>query len=352
MSKKITPKGSAGGEARAKSLSSEDRKEIATKAANTRWAKEKDIPKTDFPGTIPLSEDMSIDCAVVEIDGNPVRLLSERSVTKAIGGKRGGAHWRRIKKEDGANLPVYLSAKNLIPFIDNDLNAALTTPIQYISSSGAIANGIPADVLPKILWVYLEAADQRKLYPSQAHLASKAKILLKALSNVSMIALVDEATGYQAKRAKDALAAILQQYVSDELRKWTSCFPEKFYQEMFRLRGWEWNEKSISGKRPGVVGKYTDDIVYDRLAPGVLAELRRKNPTVSPGKRKHRHYYWLTGEVGHPRLLAHLEGVTLLMRQSKSWDELKQKLDEFYPIHSITELGIEMHVKRRKIGGK
>lgn len=348
-----TPKGKKGGEARAAKLTKQELSEQASLAARSRWAKEKgDVPRAEFTGTITIGQ-QEIDCAVVEINGEVVRLLSERSVTKAIGGKRGGSHWRRIKQNpDGANLPVYLSAKNLNPFIGKELGAALTSPFQYLTKSGAVANGVRADVFPQILWVYQEAMIAGKLLPSQVHLGVEAKILLKALTNLSVTALIDEATGYQSHRQKDALARILQQYIMTEYQKWNACFPLKFYEEMFRLRDWEWTEKAIAGSRPSVVGKYTDDIVYDRLAPGVLDELRKKNPTVSPGKRRQKHYYWLSGDVGHPKLIAHLEGVWLLMKQSKSWEELKDKLDEWYPIHQLTENGLELHVKRKKIGGK
>lgn len=347
------PRGKKGGEARAAKLSKQELSEAASLAARSRWAKEKgDVPKTEFTGTI-LIGTQEIDCAVVEIGGEAVRLLSERSVTKALGGKRGGSHWRRLKQNpDGANLPLYVSAKNLGAFISSDLQVALTSPIQYLTKSGAVANGVRADVFPQILWVYQEATLAGKLLPSQAHMGIEAKILLKALTNLSVTALIDEATGYQSHRQKDALAKILQQYVMNEYQRWNACFPLKFYEEMFRLRGWEWTEKAIAGARPSVVGKYTDDIVYDRLAPGVLDELRRKNPTVAPGKRKQKHYYWLSGEVGHPKLISHLEGAWLLMKQSKTWDELKDKLDEWYPIHHLTENGMELHVKRKKIGGK
>jgi hypothetical protein len=66
---------------------------------------------------------LGIDCAVLD-DGT--RVLSERGVTKALGGKRGGAHW--IRKRGGAELPVFLSANNLRPFIDSDLEMALKEP--------------------------------------------------------------------------------------------------------------------------------------------------------------------------------------------------------------------------------
>src|SRR5438874_59315 len=107
---------SQGGKARAESLSAEARRAIARNAIAVRWQKEKgdNIPRASHDGTLPLGE---IPCAVLP-DGT--RVLSERGVTKALGGKRGGSHWRRMKENPtGAVLPVFLSANNLKPFISN-----------------------------------------------------------------------------------------------------------------------------------------------------------------------------------------------------------------------------------------
>ena len=44
---------------------------------------------------------------------------------------------------------------------------------------------------------------------------------------------------------------------------------------MFRLRGMDYS--SDTAQRPRHFGLLTNDIVYDRLAPGVLIELKRVN---------------------------------------------------------------------------
>src|SRR4051794_37179851 len=96
---------------------------------------------------------------------------------------------------------------------------------------------------------------------------------MRGLAHVGIIALVDEATGYQYDRARMALEEILEQFISKELLKWAKMFPDEFYHEMFRLKGWEYPQ--VSTKRPLQAGKLTNDVVYKRLAPGVLEELKR-----------------------------------------------------------------------------
>jgi len=132
------------------------------------------------------------------------------------------------------NMVPFLAAKNLKEFISKDLEES-TKPQEFLTKKGAKAFGYRAELLPQVCEVYLQARDNLKLHPSQAKTCKSAEIIMRGLAQVGITALVDEATGYQDVRARDALAIILEQYIADEHRKWTECFPEKFYKEMFRL---------------------------------------------------------------------------------------------------------------------
>ena len=70
----------------------------------------------------------------------------------AFGGKRGGSHWRRLKENpNGAYLPIFLSAKNIKPYLNKDLATALGRRRIYRSKKGgAAAYGVEASLLPKI----------------------------------------------------------------------------------------------------------------------------------------------------------------------------------------------------------
>ena len=148
------------------------------------------------------------------------------------------------------------------------------------------------------------------------------------MATVGIIALVDEATGYQRIREENALAKIFEAYIAKELQPWALTFPIEFYEQICRLRGWD-NIRSV--KRPKIVGRMTNDIVYERLAPGVLGELREKNPVLPAGYRRDRHHQWLTSDLGHPQLREHLAGVIMLMRSSSSWHVFERNLDKACP---------------------
>ena len=170
------------------------------------------FPKATHVGELQIGSTV-IPCAVLE-DGT--RVVSERGVTKAQGGKRGGAHWRRRKKagnDPGAYLPVFLSASNLKAFIPKDLDLA---PIKYYYK-GSIANGIKAENLPKVCEVWLRARDAGDMLASQERIAGVADILLRGLAHIGITALVDEATGYQEIRDREALQQILDKYLRKEL---------------------------------------------------------------------------------------------------------------------------------------
>ena len=104
--------------------------------------------------------------------------------------------------------------------------------------------------------------------------------------------------------------------------------PYDFYEQIFRLKGWPGPD---GAKRPSVIGHYTNDFVYARLAPGVLEDLKLKNPTIAPGRRKQRHFQWFTPDFGHPRLREYLAAVTALMRAAPNWDSFKRSLNRAFP---------------------
>ena len=150
---------------------------------------------------------------------------------------------------------------------------------------------------------------------------------LSGLGEVGIIGLVDEATGYQDIRAKNALATILEKFIAKELQPWTKTFPYEFYQLIYKLKGWPGPD---GHKRTPLIGHYTNDIVYDRLAHGVLDELKKLNPPLPSGNRPHRHHQWFTPDIGHPKLKEHLIGVMALMRAAPNWDAFKRGLARAY----------------------
>ncbi|MFT8649140.1 MAG: P63C domain-containing protein, partial [Bifidobacterium psychraerophilum] len=151
------------------------------------------------------------------------------------------------------------------------------------------------------------------------------------------VALVDEATGYQSVRQHNELELLLSKYISEELQPWAKRFPDEFYSQMFKLKGWDYINLGAGGKKPRVVGKITNDIVYDRLPSGVLESLKKKNPSDADGHRKHHHHQFLTEDIGDKHLEKMIGSVITLMRASGSWSEFIRLLDRAYPKHGAVQ---------------
>lgn len=310
---------SLGGIKRAQSLTEEQRKEISSNAAKKRWENNANIPVADYRGEIIIG-DFRIPCAVLA-DGR--RIISERGVRGVLGTSGGNSFARkRLSAEGGAVLPVFLSQKNLISHFSNVFNVEPFQVIKY-KSGGSSLQGFSAEFLPKICEVWLKAREARDLTKNQLGVAAKAELLMRGLAHVGIIALVDEATGYQNVRDRNALQKILEDFIAKELQPWTKTFPDEFYENLYRLRGWTF--KPINTNRPGVVAYYTVNLVYERLAPGVLEELRKKTPKNS------KLHQSLTPDIGHPKLKEHISNVMVLQRASSDWDSFMMMIDRALP---------------------
>ena len=272
--------------------------------------------------------DIEIPCYVLE-DGR--RIFSQRGLITSLGMAFGGT-----RNSGTDRLTQFVTSKGVFPFISADLLARSKSPIKFRTRRGSIAFGYEATVLADLCDAVLAARQEEKLHSQQKHIATRCEILVRGFARVGIIALVDEATGYQSYRERRALERILEKFISQELARWAKTFPDEFYEELFRLREWP---APTSVKRPGVIGTWTNDIVYDRLAPGVLEELKRITPRDGKGRTKHRFFQRLTTEIGQPELHEHLIAVIALMKASPNWgvfyrllQRAKPKLNEQIPL--------------------
>lgn len=329
---KSESKQTKGGRARADALSPEERKDIARKAALARW--DGDLPIATHEGDFPLG-DIVISCAVLP---NGKRVITQATFLRALGRSRSPkAGTGVLATVDG--LPFFLQAEALKHFISEDL-AMSTTPIFYRTLSGGKGVGYDANIMPTVAEVYLKFRDmliknKGQIPKRYEKMIGAADILIRGLARVGIIALVDEATGYQTYRARDALQQILEKFIAKELRPWIHTFKDDFYSHLFRLRGLEYPRDTI--KKPMYFGHLTNDIVYKRLAPGVLDELKRVTPRDSEGRLKHQLHRKLSDDVGHPKLREHLKVVVTVMQLSKDYKQFESQLNIVAPRYGDTK---------------
>lgn len=323
---------SKGGKARAEKLTPERRREIAKNAVQARWAKAKE---GHIPAAIHGSPDHPLRIADIEIPcyvlDDSRRVLIQKGMIDALDMSQGTA-----TKGEGDRLAKFISTKSVNPFVGQGLSDLIIEPILFKTPSGSLAYGYEAIALVDLCKAVLRSRREGKLNYQQAHIASRCEILIEGLAGVGIIALVDEATGYQYYRARRALEEILKEYISKELNKWAPMFPDEFYRELFRLRKWRYDPNST--KRPIHVARLTVDLIYARLAPGVYEELRRLTPRDNKGRLKQKLFQRLTEEVGHPKLKEHFVAVNTLMRAFDDWERFYRSLDRALPKFNETPM--------------
>lgn len=267
--------------------------------------------KATHEGKLPLN-DVVLDVAVLS-DGR--RVITQSGVFRALGRPaRGNA---RV-----IGIPVFMDAKNLQPYISEELRSMINK-IDYIALSGGRQSGYDASILPLVCELYLQARDEGVIKASnQMETVRKAEALLRSFARLGITALVDEVTGYQYVRERDALHELLKAFIAEELQPWQKTFPDIFYQHIFRLNRWDYTVNGIK-KRPGIIGKWTNAYIYEQLPEGVLQALKERTPSKSA-----RYHQSLTPELGHPTLEKQITRVVTLMSVSGDWEEFQVKYNQ------------------------
>lgn len=261
-----------------------------------------EILKSTHPGQLNIGSNV-LDVAVLE---NGQRIITQNSVFKALGRpSRGNAR--------AINVPVFMDAANLQPFIGEDLRGVINK-IDYVDKEGKKGIGYDATILPLVCDLYLKAREEGAIkLPNQKATAQQAEILVRSLAKVGIIALVDEATGYQYEREKIELQAILKAFISDEIRDWQKTFELSFYKEIFRLWGIPFTAANIK-RKPMFIGKLTNELVYKNMPKGylVLDKLKAKTPKTDGGNYRYRLHQSLTPEAGRTALIKVINSVEAL----------------------------------------
>lgn len=273
---------------------------------------------------------IKIPCYVLE-DGT--RVLSGRGMQEAL---------KMVddnKSTSGHRIVRYLNQKSLNPFIYKGKASDHFEPLVCYDGNKKI-HGYEATVLVDICDGVLEARKHIELSPRQAIIAEQCEILVRAFAKVGIIALVDEATGYQNEREHFELQKILSAYISEEILKWQLTFTDDFYREIYRLWGLPFIPKYIKQK-PSFIGKLTRKYIYEELPKGVVDKIREKVGKTEKGNWKYKWHQTLTPEIGRERLKKQIIEVTTLMSISKSKEQFEALFQQKY--NKIVQLELEFN---------
>lgn len=264
------------------------------------------LPKATHNGTWNIGNKNSIECYVMD---NGERVLSMRGTAKTMG-LVGGGSMALIRNLNSNWISPFLS-QGLRDWLEKANRNELP---QYLTKNETKFTPFKAELFVDLCKAYVDAKHEGVLKKdSQIAMADKLYAIMTAFAKTGLVAVIDEVTGYQYEREKDELQKLLSAYISEELLPWAKRFPDEFYKQMFRLKGWTYNGKN----RPQYVGKLTNQYIYDQLPDGVLEELKQKTPK---SKRLHQS---LTEQVGVPHLDKQLQQTIALMKASDTWEEFE-----------------------------
>lgn len=269
------------------------------------------MPKATHSGSWIIGENVAIECYVMD---NKERVLSLRGAARSMGLVGGG----------GVALIRNLNAQWISPYLSNGLRDWLEKANrnelpQYLTKRGGKFTPFGADIFVDLCKAYVDARHDGKLkMESQILVADRLYTIMAAFAKTGLSAIIDEVTGYQYDREKDELQKLLSKYVSEELMPWTKRFPDEFYKQMFRLKGWTYT----GSNRPQYVGKLTNQYIYDYLPDEVLQELKEKTP------KNRKLHQSLTESVGVPHLDKQLQKTIGLMQASDTWEEFEMLFDK------------------------
>ena len=314
-----------GGRARAEALSPDQRVQIARLAAAARWD---DItPRATHYGDLKIG-DITIPSAVLQ-DGT--RVITQRGMFVALGRHK---DQRRDKPRSTTGQRFFWRPTIFLPLFQRSWSdGAVLSSLSFREARGVLGAISPLDMTPEF---FLSSAQCFLGRQGSGRVASEPRTYRecvqgnpKRLSIVGIIALIDEVTGYQEVRDRDALRQILEQYFQQELAAWVKRFPDEFYREIYRLRDWPW--QGMGKNRYSVVAHYTKDLIYERLAPGVLEEMERRNPKTEDGSRRAKHHQWLSEDLGIPKLQEHFAAVLALQKAHDDWDSFYAAMQRALP---------------------
>jgi hypothetical protein len=335
-SEALSKRASKGGDARAASLSTARKKAIAKLAAESRWGS--DLPRASHDGPLQIGDAV----LVAAVLPNGKRLLSQGTVLQAIGRSRtpkaGTGGFTTVD-----DLPFFLQADVLKPFISEELMMS-TTPILFRLRRGARTVGYDAMLLPMICEVYLNFRDylngqiaggdegQRKTAEGYIkrykHIIEACDRLTRGLARRGIIALVDDATGYQDDKMRQEIDRLIQAYVAPTLLPWVRKFPHEFFREAYRLLNWKYEPGQT--RHSPYMGKFINKYVFEGLPPGVLDELKARLPKNEHGSRRANLWQLLTVDTGIPHLDKQLTADLTLMQISETKEQFHEHWNKLF----------------------
>jgi hypothetical protein len=309
-----------GGKARAAKLSSQERSDIAKRAALARWKPviTEGMPEALREGKLKIG-DVTLDCYHLK-DGR--RLFHKRAMARALG----------LKSAGGNAFMKTMGRKGIGSVITDEMHEKIDNPIVFKPLGRDPAHGYEGTFFIDVCDMIWEAHKQERLKPSQFFLAKQAEIIVRSCAKVGIIALIDEATGYIKDKRKEEYQELFREFIRNEVGEYEKQFPQQFYDIIYKLYNLR---KASPNKRPKFFSGFTRKYIYSPLAHSngaILEMLGEKNPVIyASGGRKYKLYQFLTEIVGLNALRAHIWQVVGIGNASNSKEGFDRGFRRAFP---------------------
>jgi hypothetical protein len=272
----------------------------------------KDIAKAEMPKAIVTGTlahiGINADCYVLS---NGARVLSQRGIMRALtagDGAPGGKDFGRMM----ARLQKNIRGLSVPPGVE----------ILFSLPTGGTAVGRDATWFVDLLKGYKAALRAGSLTKQQEPLGRRADEMLDALAGVALVALIDEATGYEEMRQHGALASLFERLLLERAATWERFWTTDLVRSLCRTYSLHQRGNVVPEAFAGVCSWIYRVILGDEL----YDEIRRRNP---PGHDRDMHHSYFNPALRH---LAMQDRAIILAfsDQSRNKHEFKRKMLAHY----------------------
>jgi hypothetical protein len=318
MAKKDESK-AKGGLARAAALTPEQRKSIALKAAQARHG-----VRATHKGSFKEEFGIDVECYVID-DERKTAVISQRGMGLALGLGEGGSRLKRFTQQ--AKIAKYLGPA-LAEKLSKPLVFKWSAPGQAVPPQ--TVNGYDVTILIDICKTIIQAAADD--VPLPVHALQQANVIVGASAKAGITNLVYALAGYDA--TKEETVAAFKFYVREEAREYEKEFPDRLYEEWYRLYQLPKPERNKPWKFRDLTIKH----VYTPLAHsnGKILELTRAQRAKSKDRWKKLHQF--LEEIGVKALRLHLGELVGVARLSAGRDDYERHVERLYGQQTMLDL--------------
>lgn len=234
---------------------------------------------------------------------------------------------KALRDKEHGKFGNYLAASNIVKYLPERLRPLTDenhdrTPqgVMEFEFDGKIEKGYNSEDFMDVCSAFVTAnLNNEKLSEAQQEIVKNANKFILATAKIGIVALIDEATGYQAERNSKELQLKMKYFLVDDMnkaREWEKTFPDELWYEFGRLTNWKGSLKL----RPKYWSKLVNALIYRLLDKDIAEFLKNNKPPKYTGQK---YFQWLNEGYGIKELTQHMWQIIGMAKACKDLEELR-----------------------------